>query len=49
VSDEAHADGPQMDVQLLIRLLIHVSCAIDRCSGPVDVLLDVSLHTLAVR
>jgi hypothetical protein len=38
-----------MSVQLLITLLIHVSCAIDRRPPPGDVLLDVALHTLAVR
>jgi hypothetical protein len=49
VFDEARVDKPQIDVQLLLTLLIHVSCAIDRCSGGVDVLLDVSLYTLAER
>ena len=49
VFDEAHVVEPREHVQLLLALLIHVSYAIDRASGPVDVLLDVSLHTLAVR
>jgi hypothetical protein len=43
------ADEPQMDVQLLITLLIHVSCAIDHDPPPGDRLLDVALNTLAVR
>ena len=38
-----------MDEQLLITLLIHASCAIDRQPPPGDVLLDVALQTLAVR
>ena len=46
---EEHADTPQMRVQLLITLLIHVSCAIDRRPRPGDVALDVALHTLAIR
>ena len=49
VVDEARVGEPQLRVQLLLTLLIHVSCAIERAAGPVDVLLDVSLHTLAVR
>ena len=47
--DEARVDEPQMEVQLLLTLLIHVSCAIEHTSGPIDVLLDVSLNTLAER
>ena len=49
MSDEARVDEPQMEVQLLLTLLIHVSCAIDCSAEPVDVLLEVALHTLAVR
>ena len=46
--DDERVDEPQMDEQLLITLLIHVSCAIDHCPPTGDVLLDVSLHALAV-
>ena len=49
MSDEARVDERHPRVQLLLTLLIHVSCAIDRAARPIDVLLDVSLHALAVR
>jgi hypothetical protein len=48
VFEDERADKPQMDMQLLITLLIHISCAIDRRPPPGDVLLDVSLHALAL-
>jgi hypothetical protein len=49
VFEEARVDEPHRRVQLLLTLLIHVSCAIERISGPVDVLLDMALHALAER
>jgi hypothetical protein len=48
VSDNERAGEPQMRVQLLVTLLIHVSYAIDHCPPPGDVRFDVSLHALAL-
>jgi hypothetical protein len=49
VGDETRADKPLASIQLLITLLIHVSCAIDRHPEQHDLSLDVSLHALALH
>ena len=49
MGDEARADKPLASIQLLIALLIHVSCAIDRHPEQRDLSLDVSLHALALH
>jgi hypothetical protein len=49
VSDEARVDELRMDVPLLIKLLVHVSRAIDRQPAAGDLLLDVALQALTVR
>ena len=47
--DEARMDKPPASIQLLITLLIHVSCTIDRHPGQEELALDVSLHALALH
>ena len=49
MADQAGTDKPPASIELLITLLIHVSCVLDRQPSHEDLSLDVSLHALALR